>query len=89
MFCADDTTLSVFGKFLGDTLEVASSLKKRIKYWFTANMLSVNHDKTKLMVLSKRHHEPLDTECNSLAFLGVEIDRSLNWNAHCEEVAGK
>ena len=71
----------------------------KITEWLNANRLSLNVTKTKFMIFHqprkkfkmpeiKMKNEPLE-HVNTFNFLGITIDKQLNWNAHIDKVASK
>ena len=95
---ADDTNLLHHNKdptILQD--EINADLCK-ISDWLKANRLSLNIKKTHFMVFTNKN-TPIDiklsidgTEIHSVEhtkFLGVLIDKKLNWNKHISYISGK
>ena len=95
----DDTTLYASGKTIrlieceiNHDLEIISD-------WFQANKLALNVAKTVCMVFSpKKGHDPkikvklCDQELpiiNNTKFLGVWLDKNLDWNKHYSVVCSK
>lgn len=97
---ADDTTYYMTGSSLDILIETINSDLENVDTWLRANMLSLNIDKTKAIVISKRLRSYVDvdairirgrdieyTEC--INFLGVHIDRDLSFRLHRSKVVSK
>lgn len=90
---ADDTNLFVQSKNLNNQLTDINFHLGSVLNWCNANKLSLNVDKTKY-ILIKNYQNPfiLQSEItlnskaldsvNSIKFLGVTINQTLNWEAH-------
>ena len=80
------------------TLILNEELRK-IKEWTTANRLTINTDKTELLLFSNRQVNSSDTDIifdeipvayrDQARFLGVTIDENLNFKAHIDNVNTK
>ena len=95
---ADDTTLFCSGKKLEELLNTVEEELKKLKIWFDINKLSLNVSKTKFIVFGNRklHDEVTlkidDVEIERVAenkFLGVIIDKKLNWKTHIKYIKSK
>ena len=101
---ADDTTLSsilsLFG--LNDTPYINENINtelNKISEWLKINKLSLNVDKTKFMLFhmpQKNIQIPIISidnitiECvDSFNFLGIYLDKSMNWKSHTDYIASK
>ena len=72
---------------------------EKINIWMKANKLSLNIEKTKCMLFHKHNKQlpNLEFKINTVSleivdefcFLGLNLDKSLNWNAHIRELSGK
>jgi exonuclease III len=97
---ADDTTMftsdSKFDSLLSNLNENISIIYK----WLCLNKLSLNIDKTNYIVFhssrKKLPHTPIVLLNNNeikqvdhTKFLGVYIDKNLNWKKHCSEIGNK
>ena len=99
---ADDTSLLFKSKDLSSlTINVNSELTK-ISHWISANKLSLNIGKTKCMLFQNTqnqipNHEEIILHGNKIEkvdhfkFLGIWIDKNLNWkkntNEKCKKIA--
>lgn len=93
---ADDTTVYCHNSDVTQALQVASMGLNNIADWLAANKLSLNINKTKLLVFDKikgdtpqfslRFKDTLITSCSSTKFLGVTIDNKLSWQEHITNV---
>lgn len=101
---ADDTslatTLNAFNiNPTANTDEMINSELQKVSDWLKANKLSLNVNKSKFMVF---HHpkkifrlpqikiDNSDVECvDNFNFLGITIDKNLNWKPHIEKIASK
>jgi hypothetical protein len=96
---ADDTNLFINGQDLTLMSSVINKELADISQWLKVNKLSLNIDKTKFMIFTRKKkasHEInlyIDnkslSETNVSKFLGVLIDNKLNWKQHIAYVAGK
>ena len=95
---ADDTFLCAQNVCL-HTLESEVNYElKKVSEWLSANELTLNISKSKYMIISRNRNaiplslkiktETLD-ECESYKYLGVIIDKDLNWCKHIEYVTSK
>ena len=97
---ADDTTVYLVGHNICELqIEMNQNLHEP-NDWFTANKLSVNASKTKLMLLTRQQaleHEPLHLMLNNeqlesvshTKFPGLYIDEYLQWNCHISHCTQK
>lgn len=93
---ADDTTVYCHNSDVTQALQVASMGLNNIADWLAANKLSLNINKTKLLVFDKikgdtpqftlRFKDTLITSSSSTKFLGVTIDNKLSWQEHITNV---
>ena len=96
---ADDTTL--YGANMSMRLlqcEIEHDLKT-ISDWFKANKLTLNADKTICLVFSPKGNTKLDINlklgdfkipcCSQTKFLGIWLDKNLDWNKHIDVLLGK
>jgi len=97
---ADDTNLFCSSHSIHTLYSNVNEDLKHVSDWFKANKLSLNVDKTVFIVFSKRGlHIPQNLEIkidefkikqkHSTRFLGVIIDRYLNWHEHIDSVKCK
>ena len=88
----------------GDTLETAiSQTNRQIKYytdWYRSNLLKINANKSAVLLLTNRptntdRLQPVTVDGltvpfnHSLKYLGLTLDRALNWNNHIINVKNK
>lgn len=97
---ADDTLLSMGNRELA-TLQTAMNIElKKVHEWLIANKLTLNTDKSKYMIISKRKvitddefklslNDTLLERCHSYKYLGVFIDDKLSWEPHIDYVCQK
>ena len=102
---ADDTTLYSTLNSLQDSNkqhnlnEIINYELSKISTWLKANKLSLNVNKSKFMVfctpqkkirLPTLHIDGSELECvEELNFLGITIDKYLNWKSHINKLANK
>ena len=102
---ADDTTLvanvSDFGLNVREQEENINKELNKVSQWVTQNRLKLNVNKSKLMYFkSMGPHKsvflPTVTMNGTLLekveqfnFLGILLDKNLNWKAHCQHVCSK
>ena len=95
---ADDTFLCTQNNdFTAMEREVNIELEK-VFVWLASNKLTLNTDKSKFMILSKKHHIPnlsikmngVDLKrCESYKYLGVMFDKDLEWGPHIDYIIPK
>ena len=94
---ADDTNLFMSGI---DKSELCTNCNISLKFlnrWLVANRLSMNLDKTNIMVLPSNKKEGISVSLNvssvnkvsSCRYLGLYIDDDLNWKTHIEYIYNK
>ena len=96
---ADDTTVYSTGDNLDDSIANMNNQLINISNWFTSNKLTLNVDKTQVMMFSRRTtpipntHVELRGQAianvSKAKFLGVIVDEKLNWKDHVSFVASK
>ena len=90
---ADDTAIYFECSNIEELLHVGNSIMKDMDRWFTANLLTLNTDKSFFCIYRKPKkilNIPDKIEFNgkainrakSIKYLGVTIDEFLNWNEH-------
>ena len=97
---ADDSTLSC--KFHNyDTENIVRQISHeldKVNLWLLKNKLKVNYDKTKFIIFNYRKNFNITTlpfanneivRTNSIKFLGIFIDESLNFKDHVNHICGK
>ncbi len=101
---ADDTslysTLSAFNVNVSQTsCKLINAELNKINDWFKLNKLSLNAKKTKCMIfhMPQKRLPPVHFEIDgtnievveNFNFLGIIINKQLNWNSHIEYISGK
>ena len=97
---ADDTNLLHFNKSFAKLNKLVNLDTKNLTVWLNANKISLNVDKTELVIF-KHQRKKLDTEIKiklnrkrlypsqSVRYLGIKIDQNLNWKDHINDIAVK
>ena len=89
--CAQDTDFACLENYVNVELE-------KVFIWLASNKLTLNINKSKYMIVSKKRSIPKmkiminDTElleCDSYKYLGVYIDKKLNWKDHIDHTCKK
>ena len=96
---ADDTTLSISNSNSSELIQNCNSELIKIHNWTLANRLTINIDKTEVILFSNKS---FDKEANVLTlnggdlqysdcckFLGIKIDDSLTFSKHIDCISGK
>ena len=96
---ADDTTLSIGDSDLDDLVLNTNSELEKIYEWTLQNRLTVNVDKSEIMLTTNRKYDPTKLKfhlgtsefkiVDSCKFLGTLIDSKLNFKNHIELVTKK
>ena len=100
---ADDTSLTSILKVFNHSENLNKNINNellRISVWLKLNKLSLNVQKTKFMIFHNRQKQHIikpeiqiegtKIECvDNFNFLGINIDKHLNWNSHVYKIAGK
>ena len=91
---ADDTTLIITGRSYSEALQKSNAVLQRYYDYYTLNKLTLNGEKTKYMIYSKKNKRMRGNECNlyingqklirvrEIKFLGVIINDKLTWDNH-------
>lgn len=93
---ADDTSVLFWADDLEGCKRDIEVTLKNLNNWFTSNNLLLNINKTKLLVFGPRREQELGIKLGkdeiesteSLSFLGVNLDRQLDWRTHVSLLAG-
>ena len=97
---ADDKNLLIINKSLKRLNKLLNIDLKNLTNWFNANRISLNVSKTELIIF-KPKRKPIDfnmkiklngkklNPTDSVRYLGVKIDKKLNWNSHVNASATK
>ena len=84
---------------LNSTIIIIENELVKVSQWVDENSLSLNNDKTKLLVIAPPNisrgigtvdikiNNILIEQCNHLKCLGLTIDNTLNWNLHINNIA--
>ena len=100
---ADDTSLARKSKNISQLTEALNDDLRNLHLWLKGNKLSLNVAKTQSLVISTRYNqavmkdqamtlaldicdEPVEVAEN-IKYLGVYIDRSLDWKKHIQEIS--
>ena len=95
---ADDTNIFYSNENIEILEATINTELEKLAYWFKANKLSLNVGKTSFILFSKRRiqrdvnisiDDKAINKVNEIKFLGVIIDKNLNWTAHIESVYKK
>jgi hypothetical protein len=96
---ADDTSLLISGPDICDIQTQSMMVLDNLNNWFTKNGLSLSLKKTKLMkfisnYLNSAHfqilyHDSLLHEEPNYKFLGLELDKHMNWKMHIKFILPK
>jgi hypothetical protein len=96
---ADDTSVLISGDNMQDIQTKSRHVLKSLNHWFKNNNLFLNFKKTKVLKFetTKRGNMPLQLYYNNevlydamnIKFLGLEIDKVLNWTIHVKSVLPK
>jgi len=94
---ADVTNLFLKSKNLNNEYEKISSDLKRLYEWCQINKLTINYEKTSHIIFKNYQNKfqfdlkltikdkPI-TAVDKVKFLGVIIDRNLNWSSHIQKI---
>ena len=97
---ADDTNLIHFSKSVNRLNKHVNLDVKNLIYWLNANKISLNAKKTELVIF-KHQRKKLDSlikiklsskrlyPSESIKYLGIKLDKNLNWKQHIHGVAIK
>lgn len=97
---ADDTNMIVTAPMYPSLISRTSDLMGQLENWFDTNKLLLNHDKTNVILFSTVYGDmpsayTINLNNNNLnlsndtRFLGVIIDRNLNWTKHIYHLSDK
>ena len=68
---------------------MTSNAFKEASAWFESNCFSLNDAKTQKIICTSGNRLLYDQSTQSIKFLGIHIDKNLNWSAHIDFVATK
>lgn len=83
---ADDTTFIYANKNYHLLPQISDSIQERAEYWFNANKLMLNINKTQTMNITTHFNLQGD---NSIKLLGITLDEKLNWLHHISQLGLK
>ena len=86
---ADDTNFLTRHKDLTMLNCMTSNAFKEASAWFESNCFSLNDAKTQKIICTSGNRLLYDQSTQSIKFLGIHIDKNLNWSAHIDFVATK
>ena len=96
---ADDTTIFLSGDNLTTLYADMNEELEKVNQWLQSNRLSLNTDKTKYMLFTHKNvdHQSFNIKINNsvishvnhIKFLGITIDRRLNYNEHLSVLSTK
>ncbi len=95
---ADDTNKFCSGEDLKKLLEEITKEMSKLKVWFDRNKLSLNLNKTKMMLFGNyRINIQVQIQVDGMQiervnenkFLGVIIDEKINWKPHIKHIQTK
>ena len=97
---ADDTALILSDSNINSLSKQVNCEFAKIQQWLISNKLSLNYSKTKFLLISPSH-KPIKPDkfyislkgcnierCQSIKYLGVQIDELLSWKTHIEFLKG-
>ena len=95
---ADDTTIYLHNNDVNLAIQSMSSELNNVSEWLSANKLSLNIDKTKLLVFTNikgeipnyilQFKDKVIESSRTTKFLGLIIDNKLSWRDHITKVSG-
>lgn len=83
---ADDTTLYNSDSDINNLIHINRVAQYAAKEWFTSNELSLNTNKTIHINFSLRD---IHSEVDTVKFLGIQMDKKLNWRNHIDTLCNK
>ena len=96
---ADDTTVYVQNDSIDSAIEILNTELAKIALWFDSNKLTLNVNKTQMIMLSRKNiltpqnevilRNEVVQEVNKAKFLGVIVDQHLNWKGHISMISQK
>lgn len=97
---ADDTTLFYDNANIATNIEKLSNDLDRIAEYFRLNKLTLNLGKTKIMHFNRKNGPTANTQTvnyngnliqqtQQITYLGIILDRRLDWNAHIDNLCKK
>ena len=96
---ADDTTLSISDSSFNNIIPLLNDELKSIQNWTISNKLSINVDKTEIIKITNKINDNSERQIklgddvlkleNSCMFLGVNVDKNLNFSLHINSITSK
>ena len=94
---ADDTVITVYGKYLDELIFRINRLAYLLFDWANFNRITINKEKTKFMVFTNRNYDDFRVyvdnvsidKVNSFCYLGINIDDKLKYTSHLTSLNGK
>ena len=96
---ADDTTLSISDSCFNNLIPLLNDELKTIKNWAISNKLSINVEKTEIIKITNKINDNSERQVKlredilrlekSCVFLGVHIDKNLNFSLHINYINSK
>jgi len=96
---ADDTSILITAKNKAELKDKIKPVLASMIEWFSANGLVLNMEKTNIMrftpinclntVFKIMYQNKLLTEINHTKFLGLELDKNINWKNHIQKIVPK
>ena len=92
---ADDTCLLFSAKTVNSLQNIANNEISKIENWMICNKLTLNHTKTKFMIINKNgRNSSINIYINnhqiekvdSMEYLGITIDSKLNWSKQIKNI---
>ena len=92
---ADDTCLLFSANSTASLQSIANTELSKIEQWMASNKLTINHSKTKFMIVSKKgKNAAINLQFNkrqieqvkSIKYLGIMIDSKLTWDVHIKNL---
>ena len=95
---ADDTFLCAQDSELWRLENIVNTELDKVYKWLVSNKLTLNYDKCKFMIVSKKkknsnlsikiNHKDLQ-QCDSYKYLGVYVDKKISWKPHIDYICKK
>ena len=94
---ADDTTILYSAKTTAELEQTVNRDLVMVNKWFLTNALTVHVDKTNYIIFNNNYAESINITMNNkplekiseTKFVGVMLDKDLNWNSHINHVGNK
>ena len=96
---ADDTALLLTDSYLKSLNYKVNSELSKVELWLNANKLTLNYSKTKYLLIKPKSKLPNSCnlslngisieKCCLAKYLGLILDKNLNWKAHVQHLQKK